>query len=601
MRTVRLAAFTAALAVAIASPVAVARADVDGASWQFAPAQAPPTPTEAQPAPYGVQVGEVGAISFWAPNRGVLITKGNSLVPAGLYAYDGESWHELSNQCGGHDGRIAWAGPDEFWTISDQRPGQSLPKGGEGALWDVSLCRFENGAIVGSYAMPLEQPGSYETMDAAACDSANDCWFGGALDSAGAFHLHWNGSELDVVNGPQDHAIAAMTVYDESIYESVQLANGDRYAESEGEEPIEPFLLHKIVPEDLGEPFHDVQPEACPPKGLCTTLPEYGRTEGKKVAPVTLAGFALSSSWSPAAENTDPELWAAAGYDGITPANPTEEGEGHAHPIALRYANNEWTEVVPNLASFESGWEPSAVAAEPGESAAWVTLHSDSEGDEAHVARIQIEGPSSAKVVSETLGTAQGVGPRGTARAIACPATHECWLATKEGWLFHLTNGTKLPKDADPFFDGQDGVLEYRPPDDGTPQSLPFEPPENDSLADLQPPETGKVAEAVKPPAARKSKKAQKLVIDMRSRLIDRDTLQFSFKLLAKAHVQLIARRHKKTVASTRRITLAKGAHKLKLRLNPKRWPTKLDLQATALGGSKAPASTSNEQETVTT
>ena len=71
-----------------------------------------------------VPLGEVGDIEFWAPNRGALITGGNGGMPAGVYAYDGTGWYLYSTVCGGREGRIAWTGPDEFWTISDQRAGE---------------------------------------------------------------------------------------------------------------------------------------------------------------------------------------------------------------------------------------------------------------------------------------------------------------------------------------------------------------------------------------------------------------------------------------------------------------------------------------------
>src|SRR5450755_2180629 len=103
-------------------------------TWRFEPAEAPPPPPGATPASFPLPLGKVGDIEFWAPNRGLLITSGtgpncaestieNGNVPCGLYAYNGVSWHLLSTVCGATNGRIAWAGPDEFWTISDQRRG----------------------------------------------------------------------------------------------------------------------------------------------------------------------------------------------------------------------------------------------------------------------------------------------------------------------------------------------------------------------------------------------------------------------------------------------------------------------------------------------
>src|SRR6202012_4104824 len=104
----------------------------------------------AQPAgPNGpTPLGEVGDISCWAANRCALITAGNGGMPAGIYAYDGSSWYLYSTVCGGHDGRIAWSGPDEFWTISDQRPGQEAAVGSaEQQLWHRSLCLFRDGEV----------------------------------------------------------------------------------------------------------------------------------------------------------------------------------------------------------------------------------------------------------------------------------------------------------------------------------------------------------------------------------------------------------------------------------------------------------------------
>ena len=72
------------------------------ATWMSAPAQAPPPPDGTSPSPFPLPVGYVGDIEFWAPNRGVLITAGNSVVPAGLYAYDGVNWHQLSTRLWRH-------------------------------------------------------------------------------------------------------------------------------------------------------------------------------------------------------------------------------------------------------------------------------------------------------------------------------------------------------------------------------------------------------------------------------------------------------------------------------------------------------------------
>jgi hypothetical protein len=573
--------FVAALILVSAGTLANARASDEGASWQFAPAEAPPPPAGAQPSQFPAELGEVGDISFWAPNRGLLITAGNGFVPAGLYAYDGESWHQLSTVCGATDGRIAWAGPDEFWTISDQRPGELALNGSESRDYeDVSLCHFLNGQVVGSYALPILQPDSYLPMDAAACEGPDDCWFGGGLaetPDSGAFHLYWNGSELSVVYSPQDHAVASMAVDGPQIYESVQLAPGDDYG---NESTTNPPLLHTIEPGDPEEIFHDVFPIEASCISFCPTLPDYGSEGAKPVAPDTLAGLSLSSDWSPSGEGPAvPQLWAVAGRDGLRTAPPDE---GFGHPVALRYSNEEWTQIVPNLATFEAGEEPASVAADPGEQAAWITLKET--GEVARVDLLSSADGGSTWTVSErnSLGPEQGVGPRGGAGPIACPSAHECWLATTQGWLFHLTNGTQLANDGDPFFDGADGVITYRPPDAGVAQIPSDEPPEDDSLANQQPPVPAASGSGAPGTTGVSTAPKKALVSNMHTHLLKGDVLEITFTLSGRAHVQLLASRHGSVVARSRRETLRKGSHTVKVALNPRHWPTKLNLHASA-------------------
>jgi hypothetical protein len=572
------------LAVVIALLLALipagARASDEGAAWQSAPAEAPPPPAGVAPSPFPAALGSVGDISFWAPNRGLLITAGNTFVPAGLYAYDGVSWHQLSTVCGATDGRIAWAGSDEFWTISDQRSGQISANGAKPfADEDISLCHFLDGQVVGSYALPIEQPYSYRPMDAAACDGPDDCWFGGQLgetQDSGAFHLYWNGSTLSVLYSPQDHAIASMTVDQGEIYESVQFAPGDSYG---NESPTSPTLLHAIVASDPSEVFHPKVPIEAGCVDFCSTLPDYGtNASNQTVAPDTLAGFSLSSDWSPSGEGpATPQLWAVAGPDSTRPP----AGQSDAHPVALRYSNEEWAQIVPNQANFEAGEDPIGVASDPGEEAAWVTI-SSTDGA-AHVDLLSSAGGGGKWSVSEhdELGPEQGVGAKGEAGPIACPATHECWLATSQGWLFHLTDGTHLVNDGDPFFDGQDGVITYRPPDNGVPEVLPDEAPESDSPANQQ---LGSqlVTPTIGGAPGVKEVVKKALVSQVHTRLLKGDVLELTFTLSGRAHVQLVASRHGRMVARSRRETLRKGEHALKVALNPKRWPTKLDLRATA-------------------
>jgi hypothetical protein len=179
-------------------------------------------------------------------------------------------------------------------------------------------------------------------------------------------------------------------------------------------------------------------------------------------------------------------------------------------------------------------------------------------------------------------------------------------MATTEGWLFHLTNGAPVAPDTDPLFDGEDGVIAYRPPDAGVPVVYPDGFAEEDALKYQQPaPAAAKPAEAT-PATQTVKKKAKPLVKDIKSRFLHHRTLVITFTLTARAHVQLLARDRGRVVAKTRDESLRAGAHKLSLTLDPARWPTKLSFQAEPVGapsgsgGSESSAS-SGSGDTVST
>jgi hypothetical protein len=609
------------VAIALAMPVALclasalaagpARAE-GGATWRFAPALAPPSPPGVPPAPYPVPVGEVGEISFWAPNRGLLITGGtepNGPVAAGVYAYDGASWHQLSTVCGGESGRIAWAGPDEFWTIADQRPGQILPPGaGSTSLHSLSLCHFLDGQVVASYAMPLAQPGSYLPMDGAACYGPSDCWFGGQDGqgaNVGAFHLHWDGSAVSALYEPEDHAVTGIVNFAGELYESVQIGQGDAWLPSEERE--HPAILHTIAPGGQVSLCEEVESAFCPDPIFVEgrPLPQYG--EG--VLPDALQGASLATDGSPLGAGAT-QLWLAANP---VPQENLPNGAKPAQLTVLRYAGGAWSQVLPNAegtsplpegetlqgAANQERGTSGAVAPEPGTDKAWLSLHGESlEG--AGVALLGADGTLAEKDLLPLSPEAEHVGYRGGAGAIACAAPHDCWLATRgatdpkgdttsPGWLFHLTDGTQQPHNTDPFFDGADPVITYRPPDAGVPVLPPDLPPVDNSLANQQPPPppTGPPEQAPAPPV--KHVKAKRLVTHVKSRFLHRRVLVISFTLTARAHVQLIGRRQSKVVASTPRRSLQPGRHQLSLSLDPRRWPTKLQFKATPVGAS-APA-----------
>lgn len=533
----------AALAAALALPAA-ARAD-DWHSEQPAP---PPGTSIGVPVP----LGAVGDIEFWAPNRGLLTTAGNDGVPAGVWAYDGTGWNEISTVCGGHDGRIAWAAANEWWTIADQPAGQVLPGGGSQG-WHVSLCHFVDGQVVASYAEPIGTASSYLPLDAAACSGPSDCWFAGdrlpGTTNVGAFHLHWDGQALTAVPSlttPQPElrdpprSVESLAHHQGKLYESVQVQQDD-VAPSESAD--QPFVLHEILP-GSSSPFLP----------LFTDDPlDYGGG----VQPWQLSALRLTSDGG--------QLWALGGALGGSAANV----------VALRLgADGSFGAVALDDPDgvLAPGTAIDGAAADPGSDAAWVayTPPADASGATtapARLVRIHADGTVEAPVTLPAPDDA--LARKGSAGPIACPAPGQCWMATSEGWLFHL--GGSLPQDGDPILHR---LVTYRPPDDSTPFVPPTDPPIDDSGANpppiVEPDDTGPAKAAPRP---------KPLAYDVSRRMVHRTTLVLTFRLRARAHVQLVALRRNRVVARTARVTLKAGRHTLRLRLDPRRWPTKLDLR----------------------
>jgi hypothetical protein len=584
--SVALSALLLGCAQLSASALAEPLEDDGFAEWRLDPILPPALPT-GQKSNIPIGLGKVGDIEFWEPNRGLLTTAGNgSTIPPGIWAYSvdpsqgsGNRWHELSPECGATDGRIAWAGPEDFWTVSNGRPGQAAnPKTNAPApLEDNTLCHFSGGAIIGSYGKPAFEADSYLPMHAAGCISAEDCWFGGdALEEPqlGAFHLHWNGSTVEPERNPQGHAVEDMRLFEGHLYESVLLSEGDRVEEEES--PLHPSILHEIYPKDVQPTFESLLPESA----LGTVLPTYASGS----FPEALNFLHLSAD--------EAGLWAAAGP--VSRSRRPEDSEP-AELTVLRFAEGEWHELLGpgsqppggNTDPF-SGDVVNSVAAEPGTDHAWVALDSQADAEApspiatARIARVSANGEvSDQETLPSSQETAEGVGPKGAAAKVACPAAHDCWLVTTQGWVFHLSEGATEAEDNDPAFSS---LITERPLDESLPQVQPDAPPEDDSgLPGTQSAAANQklVESLVVPPI--ETRVSVPLLTNLHSKLLHRTTLQLSFHLAVKARIRLLAKRGGKVVASTPTRTFAAGNRKLLLALNLRRWPTKLALQTHAL------------------
>ncbi len=556
-------------------------ADDGGAEWQVEqPLPAPPLGAEASEGP--VSLGHIGDVEFYAPNRGALITAGNGgSVQPSVWFYDGVRWTELSDQCGATGGRIAWAGPDEFWTVSDGRAGQSVASRSERPpLKDNTLCQFAPGPegnieIVHSYASVPFLASSYQAMHAAACASPTDCWFGGDPLPApliGTFMLHWNGATLEREPFlPEGHPVWSMVPYEGRVYEGMRLQTGDRVEQ----ELLHPPVLRAIKAEVSGEesPFESAQPE----NHLLYSGGEF---------PTALDYLRLSAS--------EGSLWAAAGPQVPTPSRSRAAGV----TILRKPPGGEWQSVIgpqegeeelqppPGQVAFP-GQLLNGIAAEPGTSSAWLALESEENFispdplARASLARVGSEGAVSDRLELPPAEDAHG--PLGAAQHVVCPASHDCWATTAGGWLLHLATQEER-EHPDPLSDPAFARVEagepitFRPADAGVPQETPDEVPENNSGESV----FTRSEELVKP-NREPARVAVPLLTHVRSKVIHGNTLVLSFNLAVKARIRLLALRHAKVVASTPMRTLNAGHRQLMLHLNRAHWPQKLKLQTHAL------------------
>jgi hypothetical protein len=588
------------------------------ASWRLEQPPPPPPPPGVQPAPGVVPLGTIGDIEFWEPpgsppqaNRGLLITHGNGdAVGPGVWAYDGAGWHEIATVCGATNGRIAWGGPADFWTVSDGRTGQAEINGKRPPLEDNSLCHFSGGSIVASYAHLAFETDSYEAMSGAAClppqppeVSSTDCWFGGAAleepQAPGSFHLHWNGTtvaEQPYLN--QGDPVQEMRQIENAIFESVAYRSSDRRNEPTTLE--RPPLLHFAEAETAFEPLPTSE------------LPLFGSSEEptedlEYLRLGSTEGILWAATGKQTREGKEGEVTVLRRVDGLWTQviGPREEGRpGTGHPLPNLFANA--TEEDELLGGSAKDAQVRAIAPEPGSGDAWLALarHGQSEGEAAAAAAVLVHISAQGEVLGvqvlpDSAERALPADPAGAVGRLVCPALEDCWMANVNGWLYHLApEGERtLPQSELPGF-REGTIISERPKDEGFVQEVLDAPPPEDSGLKEETPEYSTFGEKVE------AKAENKVTLPLLSRVhshLKGMTLQLSFHLSVKARVRLVAKRKGKLVAQTRNLVLGAGTHTLPLRLERRRWPTKLSFQTHALAPLRVVSSVGGEGGEITT
>ena len=406
----------------------------------------------------------------------------------------------------------------------------------------------------------------------------------------GAFHLHWNGVSLEEEPYPTERfPVYEMRALGEHIFESVL---------AEMRLPTEPELaitpaLHVINPPG-------VIPQMEPENEAGAGLPIYERAESAQAVSYLHLAAADGMLWAAAGPVRPPGQLTIAIREGgwrllIGPTSPG--GAQLPEPVLPPAEAGEEERLFEGKVSSGRRWPRSQ--RNRGPSSAWIALGIRN-AERAVLIHVDAEGQLlDERTFPSAEERAAGIGEKGGAASIACPAQNDCWLATTKGWLYHLAPAGErtLPANGDPGF-GQ--LISYRPPDQGLPQVGPDAPPEDTS--GLQ--ERGVVSISVVTTATTEHTPEKRVKLPLLSHLSRRlrgDTLEMTFHLSVKARLRLLAKRKRQVIAATPMHTFDAGERKLLLKLNPHNWPTKLSLQTHALQPLRTVSSVGGEGANINT
>lgn len=506
-----------------------------------------------------VPLGAPSDLSCHTVNRCLLATNGgNSGFGPSVFNFNGAAWKQYASVCGSNDpnaGRVVWGGPADFWLITDPSPPYTT------RFQNQSLCHVVNGQVAGSYSeiTELQSSDPFGVMNAGACLSATECWFAGPYTELsggareGAFHLRWNGTELTPVYAPQGRGVSDVAAFDGEFVESVYVGGARKnpiLAFNLTVPESEPLLLHTIAAGgDDASAFTNVSFVPASVPGLPS-----GSTE--------LYGLDTNGPAS-----TADRIWAVGGGamsgPGADSGNPADRGPF----VATREVGGSWAEIPVPDGLFGPDEQFLDVAAIPGTDEAIATIVDGTvgwtgEGTYTEIAHLDADGVVTRELISANWGS--------IAR-IECLAADDCWAATTDGIVLHYTDPAdpQPALDADPAFTT---TITFRP-NEVAEQAISDNPPLDDSNLFAPLPED-RQEEPEPEPAKRLKAAVQKIKTKLKgSRLV------VTFRVIRKAKVTIEALRKRKVVAAVRTGYLRKGRHKLTLRLNPDRWPTRLKMK----------------------
>jgi hypothetical protein len=238
-------------------------------------------------------------------------------------------------------------------------------------------------------------------------------------------------------------------------------------------------------------------------------------------------------------------------------------------PLAARLSGGSFSEIPVDPARFGTNDRFGDIAAVPGTETAWAAVQPFATRAST-TAKAKVAQLSPAGVLGVASLPSSGAG-RGTAAKVAFSAPNDGWMATYAGWLFHYTDGSAPERNDDPAWQG---TIDARP-NEAAAQFIPDTPPNDDSQFFAPPPVEVVTATAPDPQPRRLKPLLRNVRVHMRGHV-----LILTFRLVRKARVGLVGKRRGRVVAKTKVRLMRPGKRRLKMRLNPKHWPTKLQFKA---------------------
>lgn len=560
----------------------------------------------------GSPFGDPGDLQCWSVNRCLLMANGNQTFNDGLFAFTGDPvsggspWRQLATKCGADDaanGRVIWAGPAEFWTITKPSFTSATPP--QDNRNGLALCHFNNGEVVGSYStrragtseVPSADP--FRKIFSGACTAPTDCWFGGIASARptglssgesdppnGSFHLRWNGVKLSTVYAPSLRGVSDIVADHGAgggFAESVFAGSGPGIALSD-EFGIPPAF----------SPLQEIGQAANNASGF----------KNGNLKPVPVANPDLPGGPSLADDATEVIalddglpgtggglLWAVGGGANSGPSRDTtldpdlaDDSPVDRGPFAAyRTTDGSWHELTMPLGRYSPNTRFVDVASIPGTDQALVAVLPDNSGSllgsQTTIVRIDASAATAspaAGIVDEPAGVFIGAAQyQGSVQKIECVSAVNCWAATTEGRLLRFSEPSQpIPIDAGIGAGAFGTIITYRP-NEAIEQAVSDAPPADDSLL-FAPPPAPELALQAETTVGRLKAAVRSVKSKLRGR-----TLTLSFRVVRPARVMVIARRNRQVVAQVKTRLLKPGSHSVKLKLSPKRWPTKLSMKVT--------------------